>query len=150
MVEIGWLVGFSMFGFGFFGALETAVIWFLFVYGSARANATNPKEHTIEFLLPLVIASFVLKFFGVPDLLIGLIVLVIFFCALKYYDNIPLRPWITVVLKIIAIMLINNQFGPWVGKTMLYLLIIWIFVEGEIKIRKLKREEKKKEKESKK
>jgi hypothetical protein len=118
----------------------------LFVYGSARANATNPKEHTIEFLLPLVIASFVLTFFGVPDLIIGLIVLLLFLVILKYYDNIPLRPWITTVLKILAIMLINNQFGPWVGKIMLYLLIIWTFIEGEIKIRKLKREAKKKEK----
>ncbi|MFA5763234.1 MAG: hypothetical protein WC915_00290 [archaeon] len=150
MIEIGWLAGFSMFGYGFFGAAESAIIWFLFVYGSARANATNPHEHTIEFLLPSVMLAFVLTFFGVPDILVGLVVMISFLISIKHYNNMPMKPWIITATRILILMFFNNQFGPWVGKILLYLLIIWGFVEGEIQIRKLKRAERKKAKESKK
>jgi hypothetical protein len=145
MIEIGWLAGFNMFGHGFAGIIEASIIWFLFVYGSARANADNPHEHTIEFLLPSISTAFILTFIGVPDILVGLAVLIVFLITIKYFDKMSMKTWLVVSARIMTIMLLNNQFGPWVGKIMLYFLIIWIFIEGEIHIRKLKREEKYKE-----
>jgi len=146
MIDFGFLVQFNMFGAGFLGAIEASIIWFLFVYGSARVNYDKPVEHVIEFLIPPILLAFFLTFFGVPDVVVGTLVIGSFLISIKYFDDMALRPWLTTAIKIAILMFLNNQFGPEIGKIMLYFLIGWIFVENEINNRKKIKKEKNKEK----
>ena len=146
MIDLGFLVNFSLFGGGLLGAFENALIWFLFIYGSARINSEHPIEHVIDFLTPIFFMAFVMTFFGIPDLIVGFAVLLALFVGLKYFEKIPLRPWISMSIRISILMIFNNQFGPFVGRILLWFLIAWIFVEAEIKNRRKLSKEKKKEK----
>jgi hypothetical protein len=108
----------------------------------------NPLEKAIGVLMPMVIVAFFAQVLGFPSILTGIIVLVTLLLTIKINDNVPIHPWIVMSAKIMVILFISGFSGPTIGFILFLLLIVWYFVEGEIRIRKNKSKAKKEEKES--
>ena len=122
----------------FAGGIPGAISFFLFFYAfsftSVRGHFEHPWEKAVELLVPAFVAGLFLNYLGIPQIIVGSTVLVIYLIFAKWILNLDNHAWTVMVIKVIALFSIFGLLDLWSRNILFAAYLGYNFIISEKKI----------------
>jgi hypothetical protein len=134
---------FDLFAGGLMGFFSLFAFFYIFSFTGVRGKFEHPHQKALELLLPVFVAALFLNFMGLPPVVVGFIVILVYLGFAKNALKLNNREWSIQAVYIFCLLGIFGLLDPWSRNILFIGYLIYNFTLSE---KKLKEKESKKEK----
>ena len=138
--------GFDPFYGGLFGSFYLFLLVWLFSYLGARGHVEKPTERALEMTVPVYVFGFAMNVMGMPPVVTGIGVIVVFLVLIKIIGKTPTVPFIFLSIYFIVIFGILSFVDPWIRNILLVFSLTVAYLKGNAAIKDKKKEKGKEKK----
>jgi len=126
---------FDLFAGGLMGFFSFFAFFYAFSFTSVRGQFEHPWEKGLEMLLPPFVAAVFLNFIGIPQFLIGVIVVVVYLAFVKKALNLNNKEWAITGIKIFCLLAIFGLLDEWSRNILFFGFLGYNIIVSEKKLK---------------
>ena len=115
--------GFDLFAGGLMGFFSLFAFFYVFSFTSVRGQFEHPWEKALELLLPTFITALFLNFLGLPQIVVGFIVVIVYAFSMKQILDMKTRAWVIAVIKLYCLLGIFGLLDMW-SRNILFIIYL--------------------------
>ena len=127
------------------GFFSLFAFFYIFSFTGVRGKFEHPYEKTLELLLPILIVALFLNFMGLPPVLIGFIIILVYLAFAKKILELTNHEWAVTAIKIFCLLTIFGLLDIWSRNILFLGYLVYNFTLSEKKINDKEKESKEKD-----
>jgi len=136
---------FDIFAGELIGFFSLFAFFYAFTFTSVRGSFEHPYEKALELVLPAFVTGLFLNFMGLPPILVGFAVVIVYLAFAKTALNLNNKEWAVTGVKIFCLLTIFGLLDLWARNILFLGYLLYNVIYSEKKLSDKEKETKEKD-----